>query len=143
MFEKIKKFFERAWKWIEALWDKHDDLLDDMVRGVLPMVIDVTFRNDLSGDEKRKLIVDTIVENAKDTGEEIAVSMINEAIEIAANKYNIQIGKLTSLDMDAAKEAVLKAAADYAAKKLLLDGKEPGSAATGASDALTNADLDN
>lgn len=142
MFQKIKKFFERAWKWIEALWDKHDDLLGDMVQAVLPMVIDVTFRNDLSGDEKRKLIVDTIVENAKNTGEEIAISMINEAIEIAANKYNIQIGKLTTLDMDNAKDAVLKAAADYATRKLLLGDQEASPAAAEASDVLTNADLD-
>lgn len=142
MFKKIRAFFKKAWEWIEALWEKHDEQLEEMVQAILPMVIDVTFRNDLSGDEKRKLIVNTIVENAKDVGEDIAVSMINEAIEIAANKYNIQIGKLTNLDMDAAKDAVLKAARDYAAKKLLLGDQESGPAAAGASDVLTNADLD-
>jgi len=142
MFKKIRAFFRKAWEWIEALLDKHDEQLEEMVQAVLPMVIDVTFRNDLSGEEKRKLIVNTIVENAKDVSENIAVSMINEAIEIAANKYNIQIGKLTTLDMDAAKDAVLKAARDYAAKKLLLGDQESGPAAAGASDVLTNADLD-
>lgn len=142
MFKKIRAFFKKAWEWIEALWEKHDEQLEEMVQAVLPMVIDVTFRSDLSGDEKRKLIVKTIVENAKEVGENMAVSMINEAIEIAANKYNIQIGKLTNLDMDAAKAAVLKAARDYAAKKLLLGDQEAGPAATEASDVLTNADLD-
>lgn len=142
MFKKIRSFFKKAWEWIEALWDKHDEQLEEMVQAILPMVIDVAFRNDLSGDEKRKLIVNTVVENAKDTAEDMAVSMINEAIEIAANKYNIQIGKLTNLDMDAAKAAVLKAAADYATKKLLLGDQEAGPAAAGVSDVLTNADLD-
>ena len=80
MFKKITAFFKRAWEWIEAVWDKHDDVLEEMVQAVLPMVIDVTFRNDLSGDEKRKLIVDTVVENAKETGENMAVSMINKVI---------------------------------------------------------------
>ena len=50
MFKKIKEFFDSAWKWIQAVWDKHDEHLEEMVSALLPMVIDVAFRNDLSGD---------------------------------------------------------------------------------------------
>lgn len=124
MFKKIKEFFENTWKWIQAVWDKHDEHIEEMVSAILPMVIEVTFRNDLSGEEKRKAIVDAIIDNAEKEADEISSSLLNEAIEIAANKYNIQIGKTTLDKMDAARDAALKAARDFADKKLKITGKE-------------------
>lgn len=124
MLERIRKFFEKAWKWVQAVWEKHDDQLEDMIAAVLPMVIEMALRPDLSGEQKRKAIVDAIVDNAEDSADAIATSMLNEAIEIAANKYKIQLGTLTVESMDAAKAAALKAGRDYANKKLKLTGTE-------------------
>jgi hypothetical protein len=124
MFKKIKEFFESAWKWIQAVWDKHDEHLEEMVSALLPMVIDVAFRNDLSGEEKKKAILDAVVDNAKAEASEISTGLLNEAIEIAANKYNIQIGKTTVDKMDAALDAALKAGEDFANKTLKLEGDE-------------------
>ena len=84
MFKKLREFFERAWKYIQALWEKHDDQLEEMVEALLPMVIDVAFRPDLSGEDKKKAIVDMVVDNAEATAGQIATSMLNEAVEIAA-----------------------------------------------------------
>lgn len=124
MFKKIKEFFESAWKWIQAVWDKHDDHLAEMVSAILPMVISVAFRNDLSGEEKKRAIVDAIIDNAQVEAVEISTGLLNEAIEIAANKYNIQIGKTTVDKMDAARDAALKAARDFANKTLKITGNE-------------------
>ncbi len=124
MFDKIRKFFVKAWKWIEALWDKHDDYLEEMVASLLPMVIDVTFRTDLSGTEKRKAIVDAVMDNAEAAAHEISESMLNEAIEVAANRYNIQIGKTTIAKIQNAKDAAVAAGRDYADGKLSLTGNE-------------------
>jgi hypothetical protein len=124
MFKKIKEFFESTWKFIQAVWDKHDEHIEEMVSAILPMVIEVTFRNDLSGEEKRKAIVDAIIDNAEKEAGEISSSLLNEAIEIAANKYNIQIGKTTIDKLDAARDAALKAGRDFADKKLKITGKE-------------------
>ncbi len=124
MFKKIKEFFESAWKWIQAVWDKHDDHLAEMVSALLPMVISVAFRNDLSGEEKKKAIIDAVINNAKAEAAEISTGLLNEAIEIAANKYNIQIGKTTVAKMDAALEAALKAGEDFANKTLKIEGNE-------------------
>lgn len=124
MFDKIRKFFAKAWKWIEALWDKHDDYLEEMVASLLPMVIDVTFRTDLSGTEKRKAIVDAVMDNAEAAAHEISESMLNEAIEVAANRYNIQIGKTTIAKIQNAKDAAMAAGRDYADGKLSLTGNE-------------------
>ncbi len=124
MFKKIKEFFESAWKWIQAVWDKHDDHLAEMVSAVLPMVISVAFRNDLSGEEKKRAIVDAIIDNAQAEVAEISTGLLNEAIEVAANKYNIQIGKTTIEKMDAARDAALKAARDFANRELKITGTE-------------------
>jgi hypothetical protein len=124
MFKKIKDFFRKAWDWIEALWDKHDEMLEEMVKSVLPMVINVAFRSDLSGEEKKNAIVDAIVDNAEVAAETISKSVLNEAIEVAAARYNIQIGQLTAEKMDAALEAALKASRDFANKKLTITGQE-------------------
>lgn len=121
MFEEIRNFFKKAWDWIQALWDKHDEHLQQIVQSILPMVIDVALRKDLSGEEKRKTIVNVIVNNSEQEASDIAVSMLNEAIEIAANKYNIQIGKLTREKIDNALNAATKAGKDYIDKKLNLD----------------------
>lgn len=142
MFKGVREFFEKAWKWIQALWDKHDEQLEDIVQSVLPMVIDVAFRSELSGEEKRKVIVDAIVDNAEVAADSIATSMLNEAVEIAANKYNIQIGKLTKEKMDNAVDAALKAARDYADKQLNLDGDEAESARAKVSETLSNSNLE-
>jgi hypothetical protein len=124
MFKKIKEFFEQAWKWIQAVWDKHDEHLEEMVQSLLPMVIDVAFRNDLSGEEKKRAIVDAVIDNAEAAADDISEGLLNEAIEIAANKYNIQIGKTTVDKMDAAREAALKAGRDFSNKKLKIAGNE-------------------
>ena len=142
MFKKVREFFEKAWQWIQALWEKHDGQLEEMVRTVLPMVIDVAFRPDLSGEEKKKAIVDMIVDNAEVSANELAISMLNEAVEIAANKYNIQIGKLTRDSMDNVLAATLKAGRDYADRKLHLEGDEAEKAGLRVSESLGNADLD-
>ncbi len=120
----VKEFFSKVWKWIEALWDKHDEQIEEMVRSVLPMVIDMAFRNDLSGEEKKKAIVDAVLDGAEVAASQISQSMLNEAIEVAANRYNIQIGKLTAEKMDNAREALLKAGRDHADHKLNLTGEE-------------------
>lgn len=124
MWKKIKEFFENAWKWVEALWEKHDEALKDIVSAVLPMVIDITFRNDLSGEEKKNTIIDTIVDNAEGLADNISRSILNEAVEIAVNRYNIQIGKLTIENIDAAREAALKTARDFANHTLDITGTE-------------------
>jgi len=124
MFKKLREWFAKAWDWIQALWDKHDEHLEEMVQALLPMVIEVAFRNDLKGEEKRKVIVDAILDGAEDLTGKVSTSMLNEAIEIAANKYNIQIGKLTLDKIDAAREAALKAGRDFADGKLKLRGDE-------------------
>jgi len=125
VLESIKSFFAKAFKWVSALWDKHDDHLMEMVSNILPMVIEVTFeRNDLSGDEKRKAILDAVLDGAEKEGRHIATSMINEAIEVAANRYNIQLGRITADKMDNAVDAVAKAARDFADGTLRLDGTE-------------------
>lgn len=130
LLEKLKVWLAGAWKWIEALWDRHDEYLAEMVQAVLPMVIDMAFRNDLSGEQKRKAIVDAIIDNAEAKADEISVSMLNEAIELAANKYNIQIGKITVDSMNLSREAVLKAGRDFANKKLKIVGDEAEKAGT-------------
>jgi len=138
MWKKIKEFFEKAWKWIEALWEKHDEVLEEMVSAILPMVIDVAFRNDLNGEDKKKAIVDAILDNAEGAAGKISTSMLNEAIEVAANRYNIQIGKLTVDKIDGAREAALKAARDFADNKLEIKGTEAEEAGI----SLSNADVE-
>ncbi len=138
MWKKIREFFKKAWEWIEAVWDKHDEVLEEMVSAVLPMVINVAFRNDLSGEEKKKAIVDAIVDNAEVAADQISSSVLNEAIEVAANRYNIQIGKLTVDKMDAARDAALKAGRDFADDKLNLEGDEAEKAGI----TLSNVDVD-
>lgn len=128
LLDKLREWLSDAWKWIQALWDKHDEQVAEMVTAVLPMVIDMAFRNDLSGEDKRKAIVDAIVDNAEATAADISVSMLNEAVELAANKYNIQIGKTTVESMEAAREAALKASRDFANKTLNIAGDESESA---------------
>ncbi len=138
MWKKITEFFRKAFTWIEALWEKHDEILEEMVSAVLPMVINVAFRNDLSGEDKKKAIIDAIVDGAEKAADEISTSMLNEAIEIAANRYNIQIGKLTVDKMDAARDAALKASRDFADKKLNITGTEAEEAGV----SLSNADVE-
>ncbi len=141
MFKKIREFFEKAWKWIQALWDKHDEQLEEMVQALLPMVINVAFRSDLTGEEKRNIIVDAVVDNAEVVGDHIATSMLNEAIEIAVNKYNIQIGTLTKEKMDKALDAAVKAGRDFADKKLNLTGDEAENAGIRVNVSLSDEDL--
>lgn len=125
MLEAIQKFFEKAWKFIQAMWEKHDEHLLEMVKNILPMVIEVTFaRTDLDGEGKRKAILDAILDSAEKEGKEIATSVINEALEIAVNRYNIQLGRITADKMDNAVDAVAKAARDFADGKLQLTGTE-------------------
>lgn len=124
MWEKIKAFFNKVWDWIEALWKKHDEYLEDMVEAVLPMVIDLAFRNDLSGDQKRKAIVDAVLDGAEVSADKISKSMLNEAIEIAANRYNIQIGKTTVEKIDNARDAAVKTGRKFANGELKLQGTE-------------------
>ena len=137
MLKKIKEFFRKAWDWIEALWDKHDEMLEEMVTALIPLVIDVAFRNDLTGEEKKRAIVDAIVDGAEVAADRISDSMLNEAVEIAAARYNIQIGKLTTDKMDAARDAALKAGRDFADDKLKITGTEAEEAGV----SLTNADV--
>ena len=124
MWESIRDFFSNAWSLIEKLWEKHDDHLAEMVKAVAPMVIDLALRPNLSGEKKRQIIVDAILDNAEQSADQISDAMLNEAIEIAANRYNIQIGKVTQEQIDNAREAALKASRDYANKKLKVEGKE-------------------
>ena len=124
MFDSIKEFFARAWEWIQAVWAKHDDELGKMVEAILPMVVAVTFREDLKGFQKRQVIFDAILDGAEMAASKISSSVINEAIEIAANRYNIQLGKLTVDKLDNAKDAVLKAGRDFSNGKLDLTGTE-------------------
>ena len=140
MWDKIREFFKRAWKWIEAVWEKHDDMLQEMVAALLPMVVNVAFRSDLSGEEKKKAIIDAILDNAEVAAEEISTSMLNEAIEIAAARYNIQLGKLTIERMDASREAALKAARDFSNKKLEITGREAEDVGITAASILSNED---
>ena len=120
MFGKIKDFFSSTFRWVKDLIARHDGHLEQMVASLVPMITELALRSDLSGEEKRKLLIKTIVDNAEAEGREIGTSMINEAVEIAANKFSIEAGKLTKEKMDAALEAVLKAGRDYANNKLKL-----------------------
>jgi len=129
--KKMRDFFSKAWDWIQALWKRHDDHLEEMVKAILPMVISVAFRHDLSSKDKRDVILDAIIDNAEAEASEISSGIIGEAIEIAANKYNIQIGKTTIENMDASLAAAQKAARDFADKKLNLTGTEAEDAGLG------------
>lgn len=142
MFGKIKNFFQKAWEWVEALWEKHDEMIEEMVTAVLPMVIDTAFRSDLTGEQKKKAIIDAIVDNAQVSASTVSHSLLNEAIEVAAVRYNIQIGKLTLDKMEASRAAALKAARDFANKKLQISGQEAEAAGVNAAVVLTNADVD-
>ena len=122
--EQDAGWFASVWQWITGLWGQHDANLEQMVEAVLPMVIDIALRPDLSGEEKRKVIVDRIVDNVEAGGTAVAASLLNEAVEIAANKYNIQIGKITKDSLDASLAAALKAARDFANGHLNLSGDE-------------------
>lgn len=124
MWKKIKAIFSKAWSWIEALWEKHDDDLKEMVVAVLPMVIDMAFRNDLSGEEKKKAIVDAVIDAGEVGAEHMAISMVNEAVEIAANRYNIQIGKLTTEKIDNALNATLEASRRHVNRAAGIKGDE-------------------
>jgi len=130
MFKKLREWFSKAWEWIQALWDRHDEHVEEMVQALLPMVIEVSFRNELDGEEKRKAIVDAVLDNAGDLADKVSTSMLNEAIELAANKYNIQIGKLTVDKIDAARDAALKAGRDFVNGELKLTGTESEDAGT-------------
>jgi len=141
MFKKIKEFFRKAWDWIEALWEKHDDMIEQMVAAVLPMVIDVAFRADLTGEQKKKAIVDAIVDNAQLAAGVVSHSMLNEAIEVAAARYNIQIGQLTADKMDASLDAALKASRDFANKTLKISGEEAEAVGINAAINLSNEDV--
>lgn len=121
---KLGDWLSQAWKWITALWEKHDESIMDMAQAVMPLVIKMAFRNDLTGDQKKKAIVDAVLDNAGVLADKISSSMLNEAVEIAVNKYNIQIGKLTVEKIDNAREAALKAGRDYANGKLKIVGDE-------------------
>ncbi len=141
VLEAIKNFFAKAFKWISALWDKHDDHLAEMVANILPMVIEVTFeRHELSGEEKRKAILDAILDGAEKESRLIATSMINEAIEVAVNRYNIQLGRITADKMDNTVDAVAKAARDFANGTLRLDGTEAEDAGIDISADTTDAE---
>lgn len=120
----IKNFFERAWKWVQALFDKYDDEIQKMGEALLPLVVDVAFRPELSGADKKKIVADAVLDAAEKLGKNVSASMINEAIEVAANRYNIQIGKTTKDNMDATMTAVLEAARKHADGALKLTGKE-------------------
>jgi broad-specificity NMP kinase len=122
MFGKIKDFFSGAVRWVKDLLARHDGHLQQMASSLVPLIAELALRSDLSGEEKRKLLASKIVENAEAEARDIGTSMINEAIEMATNRYNIEVGKLTKEKMDSALEAVLKAGRDYANEKLKLDG---------------------
>lgn len=141
MLEKIKEFFRKAWNWVEALWDKHDEMLEEMVVAVLPMVIDVAFRPDLSGEEKKKVIVDAIVDNAQLAVDQVSHSLLNEAVEVAAARYNIQIGQITLDRMQSSRDAAVKAARDFANKELKLSGQEAEDAGVNLDVNLSNEDV--
>jgi len=124
---------QNALQWIQALWTKHDDEVGKMVEAVLPIVIDVATRPDLSGSEKRDAVVDIVVGTA--TGglgiNGFATSLLNEAIEIAVNKYNIQTGEITKDNMDITLAAIIKAGAAYATNLLGVDGDGAADEASG------------
>lgn len=141
MFDKLKEFWDKVWAWIQALWAKHDQHLEEMVTALLPIVANLALRNDLTGEEKRKAVVDAILDNAEIAAEEIAVSMINEAVEVAANRYNIQLGKLTIGQMDNAAHAVLEAGRLFANNKLDITGEEAEKAGLTLPKTLSNDDL--
>ena len=100
MFGKLKEYLDKVWGWIQAVWAKHDEQLEDMVSALLPIVANLALRSDLSGEEKRKAVLDAVLDNAEAAASDVATSMINEAIEVAANRYNIQLGRMTVEKMD-------------------------------------------
>lgn len=122
MFGKIKDFFSGAFRWVKDLIARHDGHLEQMAASLIPLIANLALRDDLSGEEKRKLLTKSILDNAEAEARGIGTSMINEAIEVATNRYNIEAGKLTKEKMDSALEAVLKAGRDFANDKLKLDG---------------------
>ena len=124
MFDKIKQFFAQAWKWIQAVWDKHDEHLEEMVQALLPMVISVAFRSDLDGEGKRRAILDAVLDSAEAEAAHISKGLVNEAIEIAANRYNIQTGMTTVEDINNAHDAAVRAGRDFANKTLKIAGDE-------------------
>jgi hypothetical protein len=142
MWKKIREFFEGAWKWVQAVWDRHDEVLIEMVTAVLPMVIEMAFRNDLSGEEKKDAIIKAILDNADTAADTISTSMLNEAIEVAANRYNINIGKLTVEQMEASREAALKAARDFAERKLKIAAEAEAKAEVEGGATLNNDDVE-
>jgi len=141
MFAKLQEYWEKVWNWIKALWEKHDEQLEVMVSGLLPLIARMAMRSDLTGEEKRKIVVDAVLDAVEGTADDIAVSMINEAVEVAANRYNIQLGTLTVERMDAAANAVIQAARDFSDGKLNLDGDEAEKVDAVLPRTLSNEDL--
>lgn len=121
MLKNIEDFFSKAWDWIKALWKKHDEALEDMVKAVLPMVINLAQRTDLTGEQKKDLILKAVVTKADEAANLVAKSMVNEAVEIAVNRYNIQVGVLTKEKIDTTIDSVLKAGREYVTGKLALE----------------------
>lgn len=142
MFSKLKEYWDKVWSWIQALWAKHDEQLEEMVSALLPIVANLALRSDLSGEQKRKAVLDAVLDNAEVAADQIAASMINEAVEVAANRYNIQLGRLTVEKMDNATKAVIKAGRDYADGALDLSGKEADDAGITLPRTLNNGDLE-
>jgi len=116
----ITTLLEGAWSWVKALWAKYDVDVEKMAEHLLPIVISVAQRTDLTGPQKRDAILAAVLDSATTTATSISQSMVNQAIEVATNKYNIQVGKTTVDQMDATLSAVMEAARKHAAGALNL-----------------------
>jgi len=120
----IKEFFARAWAWVTAVSDKYDIEVEKVAEYLLPLVVEIANKKELSGDEKRKLVLDTIITDTVAASKNISLSMVNHAIEVATNKLNIQLGKTTVEQIDNTVTAIIDAAAKHAKGASIKPGEE-------------------
>lgn len=124
VLSSIKGGLSRAFSFFKSLLAKHDKELENMAKALLPIVVNVGGRTDLSGDQKKKVIVDAVLDKAGAAATTISKSLLNEAIEVAANRYNISVGKTTEEKIDNTAAAVVAAGVKLANEKFGLKGDE-------------------
>ena len=116
--------FSKVWGWFKSIWQKHDSQVAAMAKALLPLVVAVARRSDLTGEQKRRAVLDAVLDSGEVVAEEIATSVLNEALEVAANRYKIEIGALTPEKIDKTAKSVVAAGRALADKQFDLQGDE-------------------
>lgn len=114
----------KVWGWVSALWKKKEGKVQEMAKALLPIVASVALRQDLTGEQKKKAVIDAVLDSSQAVAEDLAKSVLNEAIEVAANQYKIQVGSLTEEKIEKTAKAAVDAGRAFVDKQLELKGTE-------------------